>query len=73
MRDLSTVLEVLQDRGKRQLPLKRVYRLLYKPELYLRAYGNIYGRTGALTPGIDPDDTVDGMSLKRIEKLINQI
>ena len=73
MRDLSTVLEVLHDRGKRQLPLKRVYRLLYKPELYLRAYGNIYGRAGALTPGIDPDDTVDGMSLKRIEKLINQI
>jgi group II intron reverse transcriptase/maturase len=73
MRDLSTVFEVFQDRGKRRLPLRRVYRLLYNPELYLRAYGNIYRRAGALTPGIDPDDTVDGMSLKRIEKLINQI
>jgi group II intron reverse transcriptase/maturase len=73
MRELSTILEVLQDRGKCRLPLKRVYRLLYNQKLYLRAYGNIYRRTGALTPGIDPDDTVDGMSLRRIERLIKQL
>lgn len=73
MRDLSTVLEVLQDRGKRNLSLRRVYRLLYNPELYLRAYGNNYGKAGALTPGIDPDDTVDGMSQRRIDGLIKRL
>jgi len=70
MRDLDIALAVLQDRGRRHLPLKRVYRLLYNPELYLRAYRKIYRNAGALTPGTDPDDTIDGMSLKRIDRLI---
>lgn len=70
MRDLDIALAVLQDRGRRHLPLKRVYRPLYNPELYLRAYGKIYRNAGALTPGTDPEDTIDGMSLKRIERLI---
>ncbi|TFH32233.1 MAG: maturase, partial [Anaerolineales bacterium] len=73
MRDPSIVLAVLRERGKRNLPINRVYRLLYNPELFLRAYGNIYGNPGALTPGSDPNDTVDGMSLRRIEKLIMKL
>lgn len=73
MRDPSIVLAVLRDRGERGLPINRVYRILYNPELFLRAYGNIYGNPGALTPGSDPDDTVDGMSLRRIEKIIKKL
>ena len=73
MRDPSIVLAVLRDRGERGLPIKRVHRILYNPELFLRAYGNIYGNPGALTPGSDPDDTVDGMSLRRIEKIIKKL
>ena len=40
MRDPSIALAVLRDRGERGLPINRVYRILYNPELYLRAYGN---------------------------------
>ena len=32
-------------------------------DLFLTAYGKLYANKGAITPGIDPEDTVDGMSL----------
>jgi retron-type reverse transcriptase len=35
MRNAATVLSIIQDRGKRSLPLERLYRLLYNPHLYL--------------------------------------
>ncbi len=73
MRDLNTVLGVLRDRGERRLPLERVHRLLYNPELFCQAYGNIYGKQGSMTPGADPHDTVDGMSLRKIERIIKQL
>lgn len=73
MRDLNTVLGVLRARGERSLPLKRVYRLLYNPELFYQAYGNIYGKHGSMTPGTEPRDTVDGMSLRKIERIIKQL
>jgi group II intron reverse transcriptase/maturase len=37
------------------------------------AYANLYANKGALTPGVDPEDTVDGMSLKRIELIREQL
>lgn len=37
------------------------------------AYANLYANGGALTPGIDRDDTVDGMSVKRIDNIIQQL
>jgi group II intron reverse transcriptase/maturase len=73
MRDLNTVLGVLRDRGERRLPLERVHRLLYNPELFFQAYGNIYGKQGSMTPGVDPHDTVDGMSPRKIERIIKQL
>ncbi len=42
-------------------------------ELYLQAYGKLYANQGALTPGTDPEDTVDGMSLKRIDAIIERL
>jgi len=35
MRDAATVLDVLRDRGRRGLPLERLYRQLFNPRLYL--------------------------------------
>jgi hypothetical protein len=35
MRNAETVLGVLRERGRRGLPLERLYRLLFSPELYL--------------------------------------
>jgi group II intron reverse transcriptase/maturase len=70
MRDAQTYLEIVRDRGERRLGLKRVYRNLRNKELFLRAYAKLYANQGALTPGTDPKDTVDGMSLKRIDRII---
>jgi group II intron reverse transcriptase/maturase len=69
MRDAQTYLETVRDRGERRLELKRVYRNLRNKELFLRAYAKLYANEGALTPGIDPKDTVDGMSLAKIDDI----
>ncbi len=72
MRNAETVLGVIRERSKRGLPLTDVYRQLFNPALYLRAYGRLYRRNGALTQGTTPE-TVDGMSLDRIHALIEDI
>ena len=69
MQSADTVLELLRDRGKRGLPLERVYRQLFNPALYLKAYGRIARNAGALTPGVT-DETADGMSLDQIQHII---
>ena len=53
-------MEIIHERGKRGLPLERLYRHLFNPELYLRAYGKIYRNDGSMTPG-STQETVDGM------------
>jgi group II intron reverse transcriptase/maturase len=70
MRDAETILSIIRDRGRRGLPLERVYRLLFNPNLYLTAYGKIYRNAGAMTPG-STEETVDGMSLAKIEAIID--
>ena len=69
MQNAATLLHVIRQRGARGLPLERLYRQLYNPALYLLAYSRLAGNAGALTPGTTPE-TVDGMSLARIEALI---
>lgn len=73
MRSAQTYLEIVHDRGQRRLPLQRVYRNLKNRDLFLAAYGKLYTNQGATTKGVDPDDTVDGMSLKRIDDIIDQL
>ena len=53
MREAATVLDVLRERGRRGLPLERLYRQLFNPQLYLLAYGRLYSNKGAMTPGPD--------------------
>jgi group II intron reverse transcriptase/maturase len=69
MREAETILGIIRERGRRRLPLKDIYRLLYNRNLYLRAYGKLYRNDGAMTPGATPE-TVDGMSLGKIEAII---
>ena len=54
------------------MPLENIYRLLYNRELYLRAYGRLYSNQGAMTKGTTAD-TVDGMSLAKIDRLIDAL
>ena len=72
MRDAETTLAIIHERGRNGLHLENVYRRLYNPDLYLKAYGRISRNAGALTKGIS-DDTVDGMSLEKIKALIEEI
>src|SRR5438270_3747432 len=72
MRSADTVLGLIRERGKRGLPLERVYKLLFNSALYLRAYGRIAKNHGALTPGATLE-TADGMSLAKIEAIIDAV
>ena len=72
MRSAETVLAIIRERGKRGLPLEDVYRMLYNPDLYLRAYARLYSNKGAMTKGTT-GETVDGMSLAKIERLIDEL
>jgi hypothetical protein len=51
MREAETVLGVLRERGRRGLPVERLYRLLFNPRLYLLAYQRLYANAGAMTAG----------------------
>jgi group II intron reverse transcriptase/maturase len=72
MRDAETVLSIIRERGKKGLPLERVYRLLFNQELYLLAYGKISRNAGAMTPGATTE-TADGMSLEKIRRIIEDV
>jgi len=52
MRTADTILNIIHDRGSRRLHLEDVYRQLFNPDLYLRAYGRIYRNVGAMTRGV---------------------
>jgi len=49
-----------------------LYRLLYKPDLYILAYERIKSKPGNMTPGTD-GATLDGFSLDQIDALIQEL
>jgi group II intron reverse transcriptase/maturase len=72
MQDAKSILGIIRERGRKGLPLERVYRQLFNPDLYLQAYGKIYRNAGAMTKGVT-GETVDGMSLEKIETIIEAL
>ena len=72
MRTAETILNILQDRGKRKLPLDDVSRHLSNPAMSLRASAKLYQNQGAMTPG-STEETVDGMSMAKMAKIIEAI
>src|SRR5499427_6867853 len=72
MQTTNTYLGLLRERGKQGLPLTRVYRQLFNKHLYLTAYGKIYRNAGATTKGVTAE-TVDSMSLEKIEDIIGAL
>ena len=72
MRNAETILSIIRERGKQKLPLEDIYRQLYNRDLYLRAYSSLYRNHGAMTPGAT-NETVDGMALTKIDKIITVI
>ncbi len=69
MQNANQILQAIRKLGEKRLPLTRVYRCLFNPDLYLMAYAKIYKNQGAMTPGTQ-DDTADGMNLARIDTII---
>jgi len=72
MRGAAAILEIIQERGRKGLPLERVYRLLFNRELFLTAYGKLYRNEGSLTPG-STLETVDEMSIAKIDAIIEAL
>jgi group II intron reverse transcriptase/maturase len=67
-------LEVVRKRGMEGSELRRVYyNIATNQELFLNAYANLYANDGAMTPGVESTDTVDGMSLERIDTIMTQL
>ena len=70
MRNPENVLNSLINHSKdKNYKFERLYRILYNKDMYLLAYQNIYAHEGNMTKGTD-GETIDGMSLKRIDDLI---
>lgn len=72
MQEARVYLELVRERGKKRLPLTRVYRQLFNREWYLIADGKIYRNNGAMAQGITTE-TVDSMSLAKIDAIINTL
>ena len=73
MRNPERVLNSLSEHSKvSSYKFERLYRVLFNSEMFLLAYHNIQGRQGNMTEGSD-GKTIDGMSLKRIENLIDAL
>jgi retron-type reverse transcriptase len=69
MRIAETILHIIHDRGTRGLPWYDVYRPLFNPDLYLRAYARLQQNAGATTSGAT-EETVTGMSQAQITQII---
>lgn len=72
MQNADTIFAVMQERGRKGQPVERIYRMLFNPDLFLKAYAKLYPDKGAMTPGATPE-TVDGMSMKKIHDIIETL
>jgi len=72
MQKAEQILQAMCKMGENRTPLTRVYRCLFSEDLFLAAYDKIARNRGALTEGTEKD-TADGMSLVRIQNIIEQL
>ncbi len=73
MRNPDVVLNNLSSKSnKNEYVFDRLYRNLYNPEFYLKAYAKIYAKEGNMTEGSD-GQTIDGFSLERVNNLIEKL
>lgn len=73
MRSPANVLNSLTEHSKDlNYKFERLYRILFNEEMFYVAYQRIYAKPGNMTQGSD-GQTIDNMSLSRIEKLIDAL
>jgi group II intron reverse transcriptase/maturase len=74
MQSAEVVLSMLSQKSAQnsEYVFDRLYRNLFNPDFYLRAYSNIYAREGNMTQGVD-GETIDGFNTAKVEKLIESL
>ncbi|MEO6850470.1 reverse transcriptase domain-containing protein [Mucilaginibacter sp. UYCu711] len=73
MRNPEKVLNSLTEHsGNLNYKFERLYRILFNEEMYYTAYQKIYSKVGNMTAGVN-EQTIDGMSMSRIEQLIDAL
>jgi group II intron reverse transcriptase/maturase len=65
-------LDVIRNASKDGRTITDCYCLMYKRELWIKAYAKLYPNTGNLTKGIS-EETIDGFSLQKIDGLIEEL
>jgi len=66
-------LNSLSGLSRQRKRINGLHRLLACPRIWELAYEAIAPNKGALTPGVDPDNTLDGFSLERMEGIIARV
>jgi len=74
MKPTTTILDRIKtnSRNNKEEIFTRLYRYMLRPDLYYIAYKNLYANKGAGTKGVD-DDTADGFSIEKVEKIIQSL
>ncbi len=74
MQTAETILTKLYHKSKedKTFTFRRLYRKLYNPDFYMKAYSKIYYKPGNMTPGTD-NKTIDGFNIDLISDLITNL
>lgn len=65
-------LDVIRKASQNGKTITDCYRLMYKRELWIKAYAKLYPNAGNLTKGTS-EETIDGFSLQKIDEIIDQL
>lgn len=65
-------LDVIRNASKEGKIITDCYRLMYKKELWIKAYAKLYQNSGNLTKGTS-EETIDGFSLQKIDDIIEEL
>ena len=72
MQKPNLILDILNSRSRKNLEISKIYHYRSNQQWYLLAYDKLANNKGYLTPG-ETGETIDGMSLRRIEQIINEM
>ena len=73
MRNPEMILNTLSSHSaEADYVFERIYRIFFNEEMFMLAYERIKSKPGNMTPGTD-GQTIDGMTIGRIQKLIESL
>lgn len=65
-------LDVIRKASQNGKTITDCYRLMYKKELWIKAYAKLYPNEGNLTKGTS-EEAIDGFSLQKVDEIIEQL